>query len=1396
MPTRIDPKRLALNHAGTEFLVASKYENVVTRYAVGTWETLGSYAVAAAPYDVAYSADDALAYVLHTTAKNVQILDLGTGQILQTIGAPLITPDRLLLNHAGTRLYVSDIGGAGAIHEIDVVAASPTFGSVLRTFNLGRVPSAPAISANDAALYFGSPLAFNTLNLTTAQISNSLYVPYGTVGPVAVSPDGAYALVPSLSAQAMRLIDLNIQQERATITLPDNVDHMAFSPDGRFLYLVLRASQNIAIMDTATWQIVAELSTAQPATTIIQSLTVSAGGAAPGRIFAVAGGLAASTLVFEPADPNDATAPAVTDVTPAGGSSDLPLTTSIRIAFSEPLDLLTVNSGTFSLTNSSGSPVNGSLVIHPNGQVVNFLPAGLLPVNDTYTVSLTSDMRDLAGNALPSTAASFSTVGGPLEQYHAQLAAVDTGIDPKRLAVNHAGTEFLVANKYNNLVTRYAIGSWAELAHYPVGVNPYDVAYSADDALAYVLNTGDNAAAAPEVQFLDLSDGTILHTTTGFSTPDRLRLNHSGDRLYVNDTSGTGAIYELDALLGSPTFGEVLRTFNVGKVPSRPVVSPDDQYLYFGSPLAFNILDIAAGVIVASFPLPYGSVGPVAVTPDGALAFAPSSNTRTLRLIDLNLRLDRGEVALPDNPDNMVFSPDGRFLYMVMRTTQDLAIMDVATLQLVANLPADGNDTTAIQGLAVSPDNGFAQYVFAVAGGAAEQILVYQPGDMNDAIAPTVTEITPGNATSVPVYAPISAAFSEPLDRLTVNAGNIWLDGNGAPQNGTLHISGDNGFAQTVQFAPALLLQPLTSYTLHLEHTLADLAGNTLGLSQTSTFTTAATLDPGPLNLMSQTFSSNGSRGLALSPDGALLAVSNRFQNTVSLLHPDTMQPLRVAISVGTGPRGLAFNSDGSRLYVVTNPGNTLVEINVSTGQIIRTIANVLANEEVVISPDGSYAYTTGFNNGAFQQIDLVTGAVAAPLGAVTKPGRPAYAPDGTLYLATNNTLWRQNGDGSWTAMNTNSAYTLDVAFSADSRYAFMAETGRDSLLVVDLLQDAVLVEIPLGDEPRQVAQSADHRFLFVSNKASATIQIVDTMTLAVVRQVSLPGSQMMAVAWDEAGQRLFVTDVTNNLVRGFSLNYVAPPPVTRDDSSYELLYNQWQGVSDANALGGGYRAASAASQWVSYKSPATTEFNLITYLGPDQGKAYIKVDGATISTLDLYAPTPQYQAVFTFTNLTDAPHNIVVTAAGQQNPESAGTEVRVDGFTVNGQTIDDTSLSLNYHGWSSLSGAWATNGAARMATTPGNSVTFTVQGDAFIWRTATCPTCGQAEIQVDGNVLTMVDLYSPAWQVQYGQLVSGLGSGGSGATEHQITITILSTKNPASGGTLVILDGYIYPSP
>ncbi|MCB8953130.1 MAG: Ig-like domain-containing protein [Ardenticatenales bacterium] len=1073
----------------------------------------------------------------------------------------------------------------------------------------------------------------------------------------------------------------------------------------------------------------------------------------------------------------DETPPETAELLPGGDSINAFAPVTVR--FTEAIAPSSITDNSLTVTDGNGFFVDGRVYVSADGLELNWFPWTAFTTGETYEVSLRNEIHDLAGNSLTPLNYSFTIATASTPQHHSQLAALPTNHDPKRMAVNHAGTELLLATDYDNIITRYDIATWQVLDNYDIGpgTDPRDVVYAPDDQTAYVLNPGNKT-----LKFLDINDG-VVQSVSGFLNPDRLLVNHAGTRLYVSDIGGAGYIHEVDIVVGSPTYGTIINSFNLGRTPSPPAISPDDTTLYYGSSFAFNIFDIASGSNVKSIYIPYGTVGEVVLTPDGRAALAPSTSNQSLRYIDLIIGQDRGDILLPDDPDHLALNPAGTFLYLVNRGTQAISVMDMATLQVVATMPTPIINGTFVQDLEVSPNN---NTIFAVAGGIATELTVYALGDPNDHTPPTRTGVVPpANAIDIPVYAPIRASFSEALDRISVNNSTVWLEANDTAIDGNLALSLDN---RTASFAPGTLMQTGTLHTLHLDQSLADLAGNPLGVDQDTTFVTAATHDPGTLSQLDTPFSSNGSRGLAISPDGSLLAVSNRFQNSISLLDPQTMQPVMDSIATGSsGPRGLAFNSDGSRLYVVHNSGNTLVEIDVAGGQVLRTIANVAGNEEVVISPDGLTAYTSGYNSHIFNEIDLTTGQVTTPLGLVSRAGRPAYAPNGTLYLTTNDTLWRQNSDGTWTAIPTGSSYTIDVGFSADSHYAFLAETWRDALMVVDLTTDTVLLEIPLDDEPRQIAQSADYRYLFVTNKSAGTIQVVDTLTLAIVEEATLADSQMMAAAWDSTHARLFVSDVNTNQIIGFEIDYVAPPPNIYDDSSYNIQYGDWYGGNDANAYGGGYRASQTANEWLVYKTGVTNAFSLLTYRGPNQGKAYVMVDGAVVGALDLYAAAPAYETE-TFSDLSMAQHTIVIIAAGQKNPSSSGYEARVDGFVVNGQTIDDSSLSVIVKGWSGLSAPWASNGGLRMSTSPGSTATFVVNGDSFTWTTVHCPMCGKAKISVDGVDVSTRDLYNAAWQVQQQEAFTGLGPG-----SHTVTITILSSKNPASSGTLVIVDSITY---
>lgn len=237
--------------------------------------------------------------------------------------------------------------------------------------------------------------------------------------------------------------------------------------------------------------------------------------------------------------------------------------------------------------------------------------------------------------------------------------------------------------------------------------------------------------------------------------------------------------------------------------------------------------------------------------------------------------------------------------------------------------------------------------------------------------------------------------------------------------------------------------------------------------------------------------------------------------------------------------------------------------------------------------------------------------------------------------------------------------------------------------------------------------------------------------------------------------------------------------PQTIDDSDYAVQYAGWAGALDPAAFGGGYRSASAANEWLAYNTPATTSIDLITYRGPDQGRAWVLVDGSYQGTLDLYAPAPTYQVIETFDGFGNAPHTIVIIPNGQQNPASSGTAVRVDGFSVNGAPIDDNAPGMIYKGWVGVSAQPFFGGSTRAATSANNTVSFPFSGSQFTWFTARCPTCGAAQVFVDGVLAATINLYNPTWQFQVEEVIGGFSPGG-----HTAQIRV-------NGGGAVVFDGY-----
>ncbi len=91
------------------------------------------------------------------------------------------------------------------------------------------------------------------------------------------------------------------------------------------------------------------------------------------------------------------TPPSVSSTTPADAATDVGLNQKIAATFSVDMDATTITTTTFTLKQGT-TPVSG--IVSYSGTTAIFAPADNLQSNTTYTATITTGAKDLAGNAL------------------------------------------------------------------------------------------------------------------------------------------------------------------------------------------------------------------------------------------------------------------------------------------------------------------------------------------------------------------------------------------------------------------------------------------------------------------------------------------------------------------------------------------------------------------------------------------------------------------------------------------------------------------------------------------------------------------------------------------------------------------------------------------------------------------------------------------------------------------------------------------------------------------------------------------------------------------------------------------------------------------------------------
>ncbi len=107
-----------------------------------------------------------------------------------------------------------------------------------------------------------------------------------------------------------------------------------------------------------------------------------------------------------------------------------------------------------------------------------------------------------------------------------------------------------------------------------------------------------------------------------------------------------------------------------------------------------------------------------------------------------------------------------------------------------------------------------------------------------------------------------------------------------------------------------------------------------------------------------------------------------------------------------------------------------------------------------------------------------------------------------------------------------------------------------------------------------------------------------------------------------------------------------------------------------SGALGGSVHFASAVTPRASLNKISFplngSDVAWISTLGPNRGQATVSVDGAVVSTIDLYSPTEKPATlVASVSGLSAGTHTVTVTVLGTKAAASTGTRVDIDGFVL-----------------------------------------------------------------------------------------------------------------------------------
>jgi len=225
--------------------------------------------------------------------------------------------------------------------------------------------------------------------------------------------------------------------------------------------------------------------------------------------------------------------------------------------------------------------------------------------------------------------------------------------------------------------------------------------------------------------------------------------------------------------------------------------------------------------------------------------------------------------------------------------------------------------------------------------------------------------------------------------------------------------------------------------------------------------------------------------GVQFLPGDSLIVVSVEADSAVLVVHVASGALRRVLRTNQRTSHMVSLRADGKFGYTSNISSNSISEVNIATGESrALTVGN--QPEGIGARPDGREVWAGSNTAGTISVVDVATWRVSATITVGERPYRVSFTPDGKIAIASLTASSRVrlydattraelatieiSGTSAATDLARGGAQPVGIAYSSDSRYAYVACQGIDAVAIIDLRERRLVKTVPVGPGPDAVA--------------------------------------------------------------------------------------------------------------------------------------------------------------------------------------------------------------------------------------------------------------------------------------------------------------------------------------